>query len=121
MSLPRSPHGSSASVEVDPLALNDLTDLPNTPTADELLSIIRARFNDGLLYSDLSSRVLVSVNPFQDDQSSSAAVRADWTAEYGECGNEGVRGRLSPHLFGTSNKAYYYMRRTGQDQTILLR
>ena len=46
---------------------------------------------------------------------------ADWSAEYTDCGTEGIRGRLTPHVWAMSGKAYYYMRRTGQDQTIVLR
>lgn len=46
---------------------------------------------------------------------------ADWSAEYADCGTEGIRGRLTPHVWAMSGKAYYYMRRTGQDQTIVLR
>ncbi|KAL8280137.1 hypothetical protein RQP46_007467 [Phenoliferia psychrophenolica] len=109
-------------VDIDPLALNDLADLPTqaSPSADDLLPILRARFDDGLLYTDLSSRVLVAVNPYAQTESSSLAVLADWSAEYADCGTEGVRGRLGPHIFATSGKAYYYMRRTGQDQTIFL-
>lgn len=117
------PPPPSGEVEIDPLRLNDLSDLPPTAslTADDILPILRTRFLEGLVYTDLSPRVLVALNPYQFIQTNSQAVLADWSAEYSDSGNAGVRGRLGPHVWALSGRAYYYMRRTGQDQTIVLR
>lgn len=108
---------------VDPLALSDVTDLPQGTvlTADDFLSFVRARFLEGLPYTAISPRLLVAVNPQQYVIANSDSALADWGVEYADCGTEGVRGRLGPHTWGMSGRAYYYMRRTGQDQAIVLR
>ncbi|KAI5481543.1 chitin synthase, glycosyltransferase family 2 protein [Pseudohyphozyma bogoriensis] len=111
-----------AEVEVDPLQLNDLADLPAsvTLTADDLVPILRDRALEGLPFTELSSRVLVSVNPHQPTQATSDAQLLRWSAEYGDSGTDGVRGAFGPHLWATGSKAYFHMRRTGQDQSIVL-
>ena len=110
-------------LKLDRSMLNDLTDLPAEACvgADELFSILRTRFDEGLIVTQISPRVLVALNPFQLTESHGVAAHTDWSAEYADCGAEGLRGRLGPHLWSISSKAYYYMRRTGQDQTIVLR
>lgn len=112
----------SGHIDIDPISLHDLTDLPtnSTITADDILPILRARFLDGLPYTAISPRLLISVNPQQFIQANSEAVLMDWGAEYRDCGLEGMRGTMEPHLWGISGRAYYYMRRTGQDQTIVV-
>lgn len=109
-------------VEVDPLVLSDLIDLPlgSTLSADDILPILRARFLEGLPYTSLSPRVLVSVNPHQQIQANGEASLKEWNAEYKDCGENGIRGALTPHIWEMSGRAFYHMRRTGQDQTILV-
>lgn len=112
----------SRAMEIDPINLPDLTDLPisSALSPDDILPILRARFLEGLCYTSISSRVLVSVNPHQHVQINSDAVLADWNAEYKDCGGDGLRGQLAPHVWEMSGRAYYHMRRTGQDQTIVV-
>ncbi|KAK4058243.1 hypothetical protein OIO90_000399 [Microbotryomycetes sp. JL221] len=107
---------------VDPLAVSDVTVLPSDPqlSIDELVPILRARFLEGQPYTNVSSRIVVAVNPNQHVLANSDDVLQDWTTEFDDCGNEGVRGRLQPHLWSLSNRAYYNMRRTGQDQSIIV-
>ncbi|KAM0754954.1 translation initiation factor IF-2 [Meredithblackwellia eburnea MCA 4105] len=109
-------------VEVDPLALHDLADLPSTasPSSEDVLPILRARFLEGILYIGLSSRALVAINPYQQSESTSREILAQWSAEYSDSGADGVRGRMGAHVWEMSGRAYYHMKRTGQDQTLLL-
>lgn len=113
----------SQDVEIDPLTLSDLTALPPsiTLTPEDVLSILRARFLDALPYTWVSPRVLLAVNLNQLVQINADAALGEWAADFADCGRDGVRGTLGPHVWAMSGKAYYYMRRTGQDQTILLR
>jgi len=113
-----SPHDE---VVVDPLGTSDLTELSASVslTADELVPLLRARFLDGLIYTQLSPSVLISLNPNHFVQSGSDAVLEDYLVEFDDCGTLAVRGRLGPHLWSISNRAYYYMTRTGQDQAII--
>lgn len=108
---------------IDPITLSDVTDLPvsTSLTTDDFLPVLRARFLEGLPYTAVSPRLLVSVNPHHFVQVNSDAVLVDWATEFADCGTEDVRGRLGPHVWAMSGRAYYYMRRTGQDQTIVLR
>ncbi|GAA6007186.1 hypothetical protein JCM11491_003035 [Sporobolomyces phaffii] len=110
-------------VELDPINFPDMTDLPTGLPAlsiDDLVPILRARFLEGLPYTNLSPRLTVSLNPHQFIQVNSDQSLLEYSAEYADCGSEGVRGRLGPHVWATAQKAYYYMRRTGQDQSIVL-
>ncbi|GAA5829328.1 hypothetical protein JCM11251_005008 [Rhodosporidiobolus azoricus] len=110
-------------VELDPIAVPDLTDLPpSVPSlsTDELVPLLRARLLEGLPYTNVSSRVVVAVNPFQFVHVDSDQALTEWRAEYADCGSEGVRGTLGPHVWATAQKAYYHMSRTGQDQAIVL-
>ncbi|GAA5929616.1 uncharacterized protein JCM15063_004203 [Sporobolomyces koalae] len=120
-------HNRAASahvVELDPINFPDLTDpLPSglpPLSIDDLVPILRARFVEGLPYTNLSPRLTVSLNPHQFIQLNSDQSLLEYSAEYADCGSEGVRGRLGPHVWATAHKAYYYMRRTGQDQSIVL-
>ncbi|GAA6027812.1 hypothetical protein JCM8097_001730 [Rhodosporidiobolus ruineniae] len=110
-------------VELDPVAVPDAADLPpNVPSlsTDDLVPLLRARLLEGLPYTNLSSRVVVALNPFQFVHANSDQALAEWRGEYADCGCEGVRGTLGPHVWATAQKAYYHMSRTGQDQAIVL-
>lgn len=110
-------------VLIDPLSLSDLTDLPKSEnlTSDDIPPILRDRYLEGIHTISVGPRVLISINPYQFDHQNSDQVLAEWAEEYEDCGQQGVRGRLPPHLWGVSSKAYYFMKRTGQDQTIIMR
>lgn len=109
-------------IEVDPITLSDLTELPIQPSLspNDVLPILRARFLEGLSYTLISPRVLISVNPHQYAPVNSDVVLAEWNREYKDCGHDGLRGGLTPHIWEMSGRAFYYMRRTGQDQTIVV-
>ncbi|BGP14296.1 hypothetical protein JCM10213_007731 [Rhodosporidiobolus nylandii] len=112
-----------STVELDPVAVPDLTDLPpSVPSlsTDELVPLLRARLLEGLPYTAISSRAVVALNPFQFVHANSDQALTEWRAEYADCGSEGVRGTLGPHVWATAQKAYYHMSRTGQDQAIVL-
>lgn len=129
MSLPaKSPitTNNSFSIEqekINSLNLTSLTSLPESIiiNSDIILPILKERFLEGIHYTYLNSSVLISLNSFRNDYKNSDQVLSEWRQEFTDCGREGVRGTLSNHLWNISTKAYYYMRRTGQDQSILLR
>jgi hypothetical protein len=119
-STPRMEH----TVELDPVAVPDVADLPpSIPSlsTDELVPLLRARLLEGLPYTNITPRVVVALNPFQFVHANSDQALTEWRSEYADCGTEGVRGTLGPHVWATAQKAYYHMSRTGQDQAIVLR
>ncbi|GAA5957121.1 hypothetical protein JCM3765_005413 [Sporobolomyces pararoseus] len=110
-------------IELDPINFPDITELPTglpSLSIDELVPILRARFLEGLPYTNVSPRLTVSLNPHQFIQVNSDQSLLEYSSEYADCGSDGVRGRLGPHVWATAQKAYYYMRKTGQDQSIVL-
>lgn len=90
-------------------------------TPDTIFSVLRERFFSSLPYTALSTSVLVSVNPFaaSGNRNSDDSLR-EYTKEYRETSKQARGMGLTPHIFATACNAYFYMRRTGQDQSILM-
>ncbi|CAD6888596.1 unnamed protein product [Tilletia controversa] len=87
---------------------------------DSIFSVLRDRFFSHQSYTALSDSVLVSVNPFGSagNRNTDEQLR-QYAAQYRQT-NRAARGMpLPPHIFGTACNAYFYMQRTGQDQSIL--
>ncbi|WAQ87615.1 hypothetical protein PtA15_8A520 [Puccinia triticina] len=100
------------------------------PSADETVAAFKSRFLSDLPYLWLSPRCLLSLalnknSPINSDQSLNAYA-SDWW----DC-SEDRRKRIEseagqgfgtgPHVWALAGKAYYYMRRTGGDQSIITR
>ncbi|GAK64779.1 glycosyltransferase family 2 protein [Moesziomyces antarcticus] len=88
---------------------------------DTIFSVLRDRFYSGLPYTALSDSILVSVNPYASsgNRNSDDSLR-QYTRDYRET-NKQLRGApLPPHIFAHACNAYFYMRRTGQDQSLLM-
>ncbi|KDN52499.1 glycosyltransferase family 2 protein [Tilletiaria anomala UBC 951] len=101
----------------DNVKLSELTNL----TADTVFQVLRDRFFSGLPYTDLSDSILVSVNPFgSTGNRNSPDTLREYTRDYRDTSKEARVRKLPPHIFATACNAYFYMRRTGQDQSILL-
>lgn len=125
----------------DPTTITDLAALipaahpPASPqqqqaVADQILAVLKARFLSDLSYIWLSPRAIVVLAanknvPINSDQSLNAYA-ADWR----DCSDDrrqrvdqdsGYGYGTGPHVWALAGKAYYYMRRTGGDQTILIR
>lgn len=126
----------------DPSSLTDLCSLipssatENTgsphhqqSTSDQILNVLKARFLSDLPYIWLSPRCIVTLSAnkhlsVNSDQSMNAYA-VDWR----DC-SEDRRRRIEqdsgygygtgPHIWALAGKAYYYMRRTGGDQSILI-
>ncbi|KZS96924.1 glycosyltransferase family 2 protein [Sistotremastrum niveocremeum HHB9708] len=95
----------------------DLTKLP-TISDDVILSCIRDRFMTDQIYTAIGTSAVVSINPYKYVNSSADAVMVKYAAEYRDTAEE--KTYLPPHVFQLANNAYYHMRRTGQDQGILI-
>ncbi len=98
-----------------------LAELANL-SPDTILQVLRDRFYSGLPYTALSDSILLSVNPFSapGNRNSDDAWR-EYARRYRDTSKQAkLQQKLPPHIFGTVCDAYFYMRRTGQDQSILL-
>ena len=71
------------------------------------------------IYTKIGTSALVAVNPHKYVSTNSDSVMHKYAAEYRDTsvGKEA----LPPHIFQLANHAYYHMRRTSQDQSVLLR
>jgi len=106
-------HGSPPAEEV-----STLTTLSHI-SADTTFAVLRDRFYSSLPYTSLCDSILISVNPFSaaGSRNSDETLR-EYTKHYRQT-SKGNRTKLPPHVFQTACDAYYYMQRTGQDQSIL--
>ena len=100
--------------------LEQVTDLSTlSPVSEDIIvSCIRERFMTDNIYTNIGTSALVAVNPHKYVPSNSDAVLHKYAAEYRDTSPDKVR--LPPHIFQLANNAYYHMRRTAQDQSILL-
>ncbi|KAK0557735.1 Chitin synthase, class 8 [Tilletia horrida] len=87
---------------------------------DSIFAVLRERFFSHQSYTALSDSILVSVNPFGSSGNRNADEQLRQYAAHYRQTNRAQRGLpLAPHIFGTACNAYFYMQRTGQDQSIL--
>ena len=99
-------------------AVDDLATL--SPISDDIIvSCLRERFMADTIYTSIGSSALVAVNPHKYVPSNSDSVLHKYAAEYRD--TTATRTPLPPHIFQLANNAYYHMRRTAQDQCILMR
>ena len=106
----RSPQGRTT--EDDLAALPSISD-------DIIVSILRDRFLSDVIYTGIGTSALIAVNPHKFVTSNADSALVEYAAEYRETSEE--KERLPPHIFQIANNAYYHMRRTSQDQSILMR
>jgi chitin synthase len=99
-------------------AVTDISAL--SPVSDDIIvSCIRERFMSDNIYTDIGTSALVAINPHKYVPTNSDSVLQKYAAEYRDT-SEG-KEMLPPHIFQLANRAYYHMRRTSQDQSVLLR
>jgi chitin synthase len=99
-------------------AVNDLVAL--SPLSDDaIVSCVRERFLSDTIYTAISNSALLAVNPHKYVPSNADSVLHKYAAEYRSVSDDNES--LPPHIFQLANNAYYHMRRTTQDQGIILR
>lgn len=99
-------------------AVTDLAKLPNV-SDDVIVSCLRERFMSDIIYTNLGTSSLVAVNPHKYVPSNADSVMHKYAAEHRNTVED--KELLPPHIFQLANNAYYHMRRTTQDQCIVLR
>ncbi|KAF5373421.1 hypothetical protein D9615_009450 [Tricholomella constricta] len=97
-------------------AVTDLTHL--SPASDDIIvACLRERFMTDNIYTNTGSSGLVALNPHKYVASNSDSVMHKYATEYRDTSEH--KQPLPPHIFQLANNAYYHMRRTTQDQTIV--
>ncbi|KAF8314090.1 glycosyltransferase family 2 protein [Clavulina sp. PMI_390] len=97
-------------------AEDDLAALKNI-SDDIIVSTLRERFLSDNIYTALGSNALVALNPHKFIPANADSALVQYAAEYRDTAEE--RTTLPPHIFQLANNAYYHMRRTNQDQSIM--
>ncbi|KAJ7647442.1 glycosyltransferase family 2 protein [Roridomyces roridus] len=97
-------------------AVTDLATLSSV-SDDVIVACLRERFMADAIYTDLGSSALVALNPHKYVSSSSDSVLYNYAAEYRDTNDQKLP--LPPHIFQLANNAYFHMKRTSQDQSIV--
>ncbi|OCF76617.1 chitin synthase [Kwoniella mangroviensis CBS 8886] len=110
--------------------VTDICTLGATLAEDTVLATLRERFLISQPYTSLSPSNLISVNPHSYLPVNGDASLQDYVAEYyrirvddetsRDADSTTKKDRLGPHIFQLALNAYYNMRRTRQDQIVVL-
>jgi chitin synthase len=91
-----------------------------SPVSDDIIvSCIRERFMSDQIYTSVGTSALVAVNPHKYVSSNADSVMHKYAVEYRDSSER--KEILPHHIFQLANNAYYHMRRTSQDQSIVLK
>ncbi|EJD51949.1 glycosyltransferase family 2 protein [Auricularia subglabra TFB-10046 SS5] len=85
---------------------------------DAIIAALRERFLNDQIYTAVGTFALVAVNPHKYVASNSDAVLHQYASEYRDTAEN--KTYQPPHIFQLANNAFYHMRRTGSDQSIIL-
>jgi len=97
--------------------VSDLSTLPSI-SDDIIVACIRERFLQDTIYTSVGSNAVVAVNPHKYTSNIADSVLVQYASEFRDTAEE--KTSKPPHVFQLAANAYYHMRRTGQDQAILI-
>ncbi|KAG1818874.1 glycosyltransferase family 2 protein [Suillus variegatus] len=98
-------------------AASDLSGLSSI-SEDLIVSCLRERFMSESIYTNIGTNSLVAVNPHKYVSSNGDSVLQKYASDYRDTTEN--KSPLAPHIFQLANNAYYHMKRTAQDQSILI-
>ena len=102
--------------------ISDLVLLNRDLTNDEISNVLRTRYLNDLLYTNVSPSVLIALNPnYTINEEISKSIKADYISEYKDTSSAKSNQWREPHLYQLVNHAYLHMRRTSINQSILFR
>ncbi|KAJ6481577.1 glycosyltransferase family 2 protein [Mycena vitilis] len=99
--------------------MEGMTDLAQLASLsdDSIVACLRERFMTDSIYTSIGTSGLVALNPHKYVNSSADSVMHKYAANYRDTSPD--KDSLPPHIFQLANNAYYHMRRTTQDQSIV--
>lgn len=97
--------------------LQDLSRL-EPPTEDAIVACLRERYMADTIYTRIGPSVLVAFNPHKHVSSSSDSIMQGYISEYYSTSTQ-EQDPLPPHIFQLACNAFYDMKRTNQDQSIV--
>lgn len=90
------------------------------PTEENISNLLANRYKRNLPYTNLGYSNLVVINPYQPLELLNDASLQNY-AEIGYKDVSGQKQTLQPHVYELATRVYFHMRRTGEDQSIILR
>ncbi|ORX43542.1 hypothetical protein DM01DRAFT_240945, partial [Hesseltinella vesiculosa] len=96
--------------------VDDLTELKNFNN-EVVANALRTRFLNDKICTRIAHSVMVVLHPFQNLDDTMESQREIYYNDYKDTKSS---KSLEPHIFQQVNQTYFHMRRTGQDQSILL-
>ncbi|KAI7899778.1 chitin synthase-domain-containing protein [Cokeromyces recurvatus] len=106
------------------LASEAVVDLSSVNDINEgkVIDILRSKFMNYNIYTYVGSCNIIAVNPFKSLAQNDAQTSEEYVTSYKDISsteNPIMNHRLlNPHVFELANRAYFHMRRTGNDQII---
>jgi chitin synthase len=94
----------------------DLSEIKEEKTEDNTTHLLKNCYQNNVFYSKISDSTLVVLNPYKSLPQQSP----QYVAEYRDTGSDSLEP-LPTHVFKLTNQAYLHMRRTGIDQSIILK
>ncbi|GAA5817346.1 hypothetical protein MFLAVUS_010890 [Mucor flavus] len=89
------------------------------PTEENISNLLANRYKRNLPYTNLGYSNLVVINPYQPLELLNDATLQNY-AEIGYKDVSGQKQTLQPHVYELATRLYFHMRRTGEDQSIIL-
>lgn len=100
--------------------MGDLSSVPNL-SDEKIVEILQTKFLNYSMYTNVGASNLIAVNPFKQLAQNDAQTSDDYVTLYKNASPDNpVSHNLDPHIFELANRAYFHMRRTGNDQAIFL-
>jgi chitin synthase len=90
------------------------------PSEEAISNLLANRYKRNLPYTQLGFADLIVINPYQTLELLNDATLKSY-AEVGYKDLTAQKPSLQPHVYQLATRVYFHMRRTGQDQSIILR
>ncbi|KAI8084779.1 chitin synthase [Halteromyces radiatus] len=96
-----------------------LTNSTQPPSEDNIVNLLQTRYKRNQPYTQLGHFNLIVLNPYQPLDILNDATLQSY-ADYGYRNISGQKPFMQPHIYDMATRIYFHMRRTGEDQTIIL-
>lgn len=105
-----------------PTSITDLTQIPRDLSSNEAAEILKQRYLNDQVYTNISPSILIVLNPYNNNNNDlQNNLKAEYIAEYKDTISAKSNQWKDPHLYQLVNHAYLHMRRTSINQSILFR
>jgi chitin synthase len=87
----------------------------------QVTDVLQSKFLIHNSYTDVGPCNIIAVNPFKPLAHNDAQTSEDYVTLYkSNYIKHPASNKMDPHIFQLTNKAFFHMRRTGNDQAIFL-